>query len=56
MSGRGPDMGSFQLYFGKVVAVDHPDAWSSRSDAPQCLEDSEHVSVFLSEHFAQISD
>jgi hypothetical protein len=27
-----PCYGSFQCYFGKVVAVDHPDARSSRSD------------------------
>jgi hypothetical protein len=33
-------MGSFQRYFGKAIAVDRP-------DASQCLEASEHISVFL---------
>jgi hypothetical protein len=37
-SGRGPCYGSFQCYFEKAVAVDRPDARSSRPDALQYFD------------------
>lgn len=34
-----PCYGSFQCYFGKAVAVDRPDSWSSRPDTLRYLGD-----------------